>query len=405
MCRNASARTLPRSADDGRATWDHVGTRARARPADGDGGALSRDEHDVRVSWDVRSLQGFADASIPDLAQRYDLLVYDHPHIGEIVPTGSLLAIDELIDADFIADQAANSVGPSHRSYEWDGHLWGARGRRRRPRGRLPARPARAARRRECPRRWDDVLRARRARAHAGHAREPADAARRHARDVAHARRERGRRPVPGRGADPAARCRHGAPRDARAARRALAAGRASAGTRSGCASAWRAPTTSSTARCSSTTRTTAALASARSLLAWSARPLGGPRPRRRRDRRRRHRHLGAHEAREAGRAYARYVASPEIQRTRLRRGGRPAGPSQRLDRRGGERARDGLLPRHAAGPRRRLPAPALRRAAARAERGRRHHLGAPEDRRRPHGAARSARRPVPPLAAGGMHA
>jgi multiple sugar transport system substrate-binding protein len=82
------------------------------------------DEHDVRVSWDVRSLQGFADASIPDLAQRYDLLVYDHPHIGEVVPTGSLLAIDELIDADFIADQAASSVGPSHRSYEWDGHLW-----------------------------------------------------------------------------------------------------------------------------------------------------------------------------------------------------------------------------------------------------------------------------------------
>jgi multiple sugar transport system substrate-binding protein len=79
----------------------------------------------VRVTWDVRTLQGFADASIPDLAQRYDLLVYDHPHIGEIVPTGALVALDEHIDAAFIADQAANSVGPSHRSYEWDGHLWG----------------------------------------------------------------------------------------------------------------------------------------------------------------------------------------------------------------------------------------------------------------------------------------
>ena len=79
----------------------------------------------MRVKWDVRSLQGFADASIPDLAQRYDMLVYDHPHIGEIVPTGALVALDELIDAAFIADQAANSVGPSHASYEWDGHLWG----------------------------------------------------------------------------------------------------------------------------------------------------------------------------------------------------------------------------------------------------------------------------------------
>ena len=83
------------------------------------------DETGVHVSWDVRSLQGFADASIPDLAQRYDLLVYDHPHIGEIVPTGALLALDGQIDDAFLADQAASSVGPSHASYEWDGHLWG----------------------------------------------------------------------------------------------------------------------------------------------------------------------------------------------------------------------------------------------------------------------------------------
>ena len=81
-------------------------------------------ERGIPVTWDVRSLQGFADASIPDLAQRYDLLVYDHPHIGEIVPTGSILALDGLLDDAFIADQAANSVGPSHASYEWDGHLW-----------------------------------------------------------------------------------------------------------------------------------------------------------------------------------------------------------------------------------------------------------------------------------------
>ena len=82
-------------------------------------------ETGTTVHWDVRSLQGFADASIPELAHRYDLLVYDHPHIGEIVPTGALLALDGLVDDAFIADQAANSVGPSHRSYEWDGHLWG----------------------------------------------------------------------------------------------------------------------------------------------------------------------------------------------------------------------------------------------------------------------------------------
>lgn len=82
-------------------------------------------ETGVRVIWEARSLQGFADQSIPDLAQRFDLLVFDHPHIGEIVPTGALHALDGLLDEAFLADQARNSVGPSYASYEWDGHLWG----------------------------------------------------------------------------------------------------------------------------------------------------------------------------------------------------------------------------------------------------------------------------------------
>lgn len=82
-------------------------------------------ETGVRVSWEARSLQGFADQSIPDLAERYDLLVFDHPHIGEIVPTGALLALDDLLGTAFLEDQAANSVGPSHASYLWEGRLWG----------------------------------------------------------------------------------------------------------------------------------------------------------------------------------------------------------------------------------------------------------------------------------------
>ncbi len=101
-------------------TWDHERGRdpliAAAVPFEAETG--------IKVTWDVRPLQGFADAPIPELAKQYDLLVYDHPHIGEIVPTGALVALDELVDSSFIEDQARNSVGPSHRSYEWDGHLW-----------------------------------------------------------------------------------------------------------------------------------------------------------------------------------------------------------------------------------------------------------------------------------------
>jgi multiple sugar transport system substrate-binding protein len=102
-------------------TWEHE----RGRDPLVATAAQFESETGVRVSWDARPLQGFADQSIPALAQTYDLLVFDHPHLGEIVPTGMLLPLDDLLAGQFIEDQAKSSVGPSHASYEWDGHLWG----------------------------------------------------------------------------------------------------------------------------------------------------------------------------------------------------------------------------------------------------------------------------------------
>jgi multiple sugar transport system substrate-binding protein len=101
-------------------TWDHERGRdpllATAERFEAETG--------IRVTWTARTLQQFADAPIPALAESYDLLVIDHPHIGEIVPTGALLPLDDLLDPGFVEDQAAHSVGPSHRSYEWEGRLW-----------------------------------------------------------------------------------------------------------------------------------------------------------------------------------------------------------------------------------------------------------------------------------------
>jgi multiple sugar transport system substrate-binding protein len=102
-------------------TWDHERGRDPLLAT----AARFEAETGVRVRWEARSLQGFADQSIPALAETYDLLVFDHPHIGEIVPTGALLPLDEILEPSFVDDQARNSVGPSHASYVWDEHLWG----------------------------------------------------------------------------------------------------------------------------------------------------------------------------------------------------------------------------------------------------------------------------------------
>ena len=81
-------------------------------------------EPEVRVVWETRSLQAFADFPVQKLAETYDLLVIDHPFVGFAAADGCLLPLDEHIDAAVLADQAANSVGPSHRSYIYGGHQW-----------------------------------------------------------------------------------------------------------------------------------------------------------------------------------------------------------------------------------------------------------------------------------------
>ena len=79
---------------------------------------------DVAIRWEKRSLQAFADAPLNDLAQRFDLMVIDHPSIGEAATKGLLLPLDEYLPADFLKDQAQNSVGGSHASYNYHGQQW-----------------------------------------------------------------------------------------------------------------------------------------------------------------------------------------------------------------------------------------------------------------------------------------
>jgi multiple sugar transport system substrate-binding protein len=77
---------------------------------------------DVSITWHKRSLQQFADTPLSDLATRFDLMVIDHPSIGEAAQHNLLLPLDRYLSAAFLADQAANSVGGSHASYNYDDH-------------------------------------------------------------------------------------------------------------------------------------------------------------------------------------------------------------------------------------------------------------------------------------------
>ncbi len=63
-------------------TWDHprgynaLAAAARLQAFAGSG---------LSIAWDKQPLEGFESHPITDLCARYDLVVLDHPHVGEAV--------------------------------------------------------------------------------------------------------------------------------------------------------------------------------------------------------------------------------------------------------------------------------------------------------------------------------
>lgn len=79
---------------------------------------------EIEISWEKRSLQEFADASIEDLAKRFDLMVIDHPWTGFGADTNTILPLSDYFSAEYIKDQEQNSVGRSYESYVFHNKLW-----------------------------------------------------------------------------------------------------------------------------------------------------------------------------------------------------------------------------------------------------------------------------------------
>jgi multiple sugar transport system substrate-binding protein len=97
-------------------TWDHPrGYNALAAAAEASGGL---------VQWDKQPLEGFETHPIGELAARYDLVVLDHPHIGEAVALDCLRPLEDLFSPEEIAAWAAQSIGAAMRSYYWSGKHW-----------------------------------------------------------------------------------------------------------------------------------------------------------------------------------------------------------------------------------------------------------------------------------------
>lgn len=102
-------------------TWDHPrGYNALAAAA----ARLDPARDGVAISWDRQPLEGFESHPIADLCARYDLVVLDHPHVGEAVEADCLRPLEEVFGAAVIADLEAQTIGPCLSSYAYGGRHW-----------------------------------------------------------------------------------------------------------------------------------------------------------------------------------------------------------------------------------------------------------------------------------------
>ncbi|OUM43282.1 extracellular solute-binding protein [Arthrobacter sedimenti] len=102
-------------------TWDHPrGKNALVAAAH----SAQESGEGLRLTWSAHSLEHFESYPVDDLARDYDLIVLDHPHLGEALEHNALIPLDAVVGAERIDRWSAQSVGPSFASYSLHGLQW-----------------------------------------------------------------------------------------------------------------------------------------------------------------------------------------------------------------------------------------------------------------------------------------
>jgi multiple sugar transport system substrate-binding protein len=102
-------------------TWDHPrGRLALERAAS----TVTDAAGERLIEWDAQPLEGFEASPIEELAERYDVIVLDHPHLGDAIAAEAIRPLDTLFPAEFLAAVQRDAVGPSAASYTLDDRLW-----------------------------------------------------------------------------------------------------------------------------------------------------------------------------------------------------------------------------------------------------------------------------------------
>jgi multiple sugar transport system substrate-binding protein len=78
----------------------------------------------VKVKWEKRSLTNFGDQSLAGLADRFDLLIIDHPYAGIAFETNCLFPLNESLPKEKINELKKQTAGPGFSSYHYKRKQW-----------------------------------------------------------------------------------------------------------------------------------------------------------------------------------------------------------------------------------------------------------------------------------------
>lgn len=102
-------------------TWDHP---RRYRGLETATAAYTRDRPALQVVWAKHSLHHFEAHPISDLAARYDLIVLDHPFMGDAYAQLCLVDLGAHTAALHLDELATDTVGASFASYRYGDGIW-----------------------------------------------------------------------------------------------------------------------------------------------------------------------------------------------------------------------------------------------------------------------------------------
>jgi len=80
---------------------------------------------EVEIIWNSRSLYDFGEGSLDDLLADYDLIIFDHPYIGDIANHKWFINLAEKLSNEEISRFEKDSLGPSWQSYQNNSGIWG----------------------------------------------------------------------------------------------------------------------------------------------------------------------------------------------------------------------------------------------------------------------------------------